>query len=48
MTPPVVPLDPLFDEAGAADMVELCRRFGRYRTYAEHEHIDTDLGSGLS
>jgi len=48
MTPPVVTLDPLFDEAGAAAMVELCRRFGRYRTYAEHERIDTDLGRGLS
>jgi hypothetical protein len=45
---PVVALEPLFDEAGAAAMVELCRRFGRYRTYAEHERIDTDLGRGLA
>jgi hypothetical protein len=45
--PPVVTLDPLFDAAGAAAMVELCTRFGRYRMYGEHEQLDTDLGRGL-
>jgi hypothetical protein len=48
MTRPVVLLDPLFEDAAGADrMVELCRRFGRYRLYAEHERIDIDLGRGL-
>src|SRR5690348_15238152 len=41
--PPVVTLDPLFDARGAADMVALCRRFGRYRMYAEHEQLDAPL-----
>jgi hypothetical protein len=48
MTRPVVLVDPLYeDPAGADRMVELCRRFGRYRLYAEHERIDIDLGRGL-
>src|SRR5205085_752256 len=46
--PPVVTLDPLFDAAGAAAMVELCERFGRYRMYGEHEQLGTDLGRGCS
>jgi len=37
---PVVVLDPLFDAAVAAAMVDLCERFGRYRMYAEHENLD--------
>jgi len=37
----------LFDE-GPDAMVELCERFGRYHTYAEHERIDTELGRGLT
>jgi hypothetical protein len=45
---PVVVLDPLFDERGAAAMVDLCERFGRYRMYIEHEQLDTDIGRGLS
>jgi hypothetical protein len=45
---PVVVLDPCFDAAGAAAMVELCERFGRYRMYAEHEQHDTDIGRGLA
>ena len=45
--PPVVSIDPLFDAAGAAAMVGLCERFGRYRMYGEHERIDTALGQGL-
>ena len=45
--PPVVTLDPLFDEAGAAAMLGMCERYGRYRMYGEHERLDTDLGRGL-
>ena len=41
-------IDELFDGRGAAAMVELCERFGRYRMYAEHEQLDTDIGRGLS
>lgn len=48
MTAPVIPLDPLFDDAGAAAMVDLCRRFGRYRMYLEHERLDTEIGHGLA
>jgi len=45
--PPVVTIDPLFDDAGAAAMRELCECFGRYRMYGEHERLETDLGRGL-
>ena len=41
-------IDPLFDRAGAASMVDLCERFGRYRMYLEHERIETDIGTGLA
>jgi hypothetical protein len=41
-------LDPCFDDATAASMVDLCERFGRYRMYAEHEQLDTDIGRGLA
>jgi hypothetical protein len=44
----VVVFDQLFDPSGAAAMVELCERFGRYRMYIEHEQLDTDIGRGLS
>ncbi len=44
----VVVLDPCFDDARAAEMVDLCERFGRYRMYAEHEQHDTDIGRGLA
>ena len=43
----IIDVDPLFDE-GPGAMIELCERFGRYRTYAEHEKIPSDVGSGLS
>ena len=43
----VVTIDPLFDDAGAAAMVDLCSRFGRYRLYAEHEKIEVEIGRGL-
>jgi hypothetical protein len=44
----VVTIDPLFDDAGAATMVELCTRFGRYRLYSEHEKIEVEIGRGLA
>jgi hypothetical protein len=43
MTRPVVVLDPLFGDERADAMVDLCERFGRYRMYAEHEQIETDV-----
>jgi hypothetical protein len=43
-----VTIDPLFEPAGAAAMVELCERFGTYRMYLEHERIETDIGTGLA
>jgi hypothetical protein len=48
MSSKVVRVDPLFDAAGAAAMVDLCERFGRYRMYAEHEQLDTPIGAGLA
>lgn len=41
-------LDPLFDPAAAAAMVDICERFGRYRMYLEHERIETNIGTGLA
>jgi hypothetical protein len=43
-----VVLDPLFDDASAHAMVDLCERFGRYRMYLEHERIETAIGAGLA
>jgi hypothetical protein len=48
VTAPVVVLDPCFDAPAAAALVDLCERFGRYRMYAEHERLDTEIGQGLS
>lgn len=48
VTAPVIALDPLFDDDGAAAMVDLCRRFGRYHMYLEHERLETDIGRGLA
>ncbi|HEY5013129.1 MAG TPA: hypothetical protein VIK61_10550 [Acidimicrobiia bacterium] len=48
MSGDVVVIDELFDDAGAAAMVELCERFGAYRMYAELEQLDSDIGRGLS
>src|SRR4051794_5711909 len=48
---PVAPviLDPLFERPDeAAAMITLCRRFGRYRAYAQHEKIELDIGPGLT
>jgi hypothetical protein len=39
-------IDPLFGDGGAG-MVDLAIGFGRYRTYAEHERIDIEVGRGL-
>src|SRR3954454_5100993 len=44
----VVVFERLFDDAGAAAMVDLCERFGRYRMYIDNEQLDTDIGRGLS
>ena len=44
--PASVLIDSLFGDGGAA-MIDLAVRFGRYRTYAEHERIETDIGRGL-
>jgi hypothetical protein len=41
-------LDPCFDAGDAAALVDLCRRFGRYRMYAELEPLDTEIGHGLA
>jgi hypothetical protein len=44
----VVVIERLFDESGAAGMVDVCERFGSYRMYAELEQLDSDIGRGLS
>jgi hypothetical protein len=44
---PTVAIDPLLGEAGAAAMVELCARFGRYGMYSQ-EHVESDIGRGLA
>lgn len=48
LSPPVTPVlvDPLFDD-GHGPMIELAERFGRYRTYGQHERIELDIGRGL-
>jgi hypothetical protein len=43
---PYVQFDELFDDAGAAAMVDLCERFGRYGMYSQ-EHVESDIGRGL-
>ncbi len=42
-----VRIDPLFTDEGAAAMVELCERFGRYGMYSQ-ENVDSPIGAGLS
>lgn len=44
----IVTIDPLFDDAGAAAMVDLCTRYGRYHLYSSHEQIEVEIGRGLS
>ncbi len=41
-----VEIDSLLGDAGAAAMVELCERFGRYGMYSQ-EHVDSPIGVGL-
>ena len=41
-----VEVDALLGEEGAAAMVELCERFGRYGMYSQ-EHVDSPIGVGL-
>src|SRR5436305_8133982 len=47
VTHTVVEFDELLGGDGAAAMVELCERFGRYGMYSQ-EHVDSDIGRGLS
>jgi hypothetical protein len=42
-----VEIERLFDDDGAAAMVELCERFGRYGMYSQ-EHVDSPIGVGLA
>jgi len=45
----IVLVDPLFDDPSDADaMIDLARRVGRYRAYAEHEQIELPVGPGLA
>ena len=49
MPAPVIAVDPLYpDRRDAEQLVELAHRFGRYRVYGEAEHVDLDVGRGLS
>jgi hypothetical protein len=41
-----VEVDSLLGDEGAAAMVELCERFGRYGMYSQ-EHVDSPIGVGL-
>jgi hypothetical protein len=41
-----VEIPALLGDAGAAGMVELCERFGRYGMYSQ-EHVDSPIGVGL-
>ena len=42
-----VEVDRLFDDAGAAAMVDLCERFGSYGMYSQ-EQVDSPIGVGLA
>ena len=43
----IVPVAPLLDDGDVESIVELCTRFGRYRTYGELEPIEIPEGPGL-
>lgn len=43
----VIEFDELLGSAGAASIVDLCERFGRYGMYSQ-EHVESDIGRGLS
>jgi hypothetical protein len=47
VTHTVVEFDELLGGEGAAAMVDLCERFGRYGMYSQ-EHVDSEIGRGLS
>jgi hypothetical protein len=47
VTHTVVEFDELLGEDGAAAIVELCERFGRYGMYSQ-EHVESEIGRGLS
>src|SRR5947207_2003590 len=47
VTHTVVEFDELLGGDGAAALVELCERFGRYGMYSQ-EHVESDIGRGLS
>ena len=43
----MVEFDELLGPDGAAAIVELCARFGRYGMYSQ-EHVESEIGKGLS
>jgi hypothetical protein len=47
VTHTVVEFDELLGGEGAAAMVDLCERFGRYGMYSQ-EHVESEIGRGLS
>jgi hypothetical protein len=47
VTSTVVEFDQLLGPVGAAAMVELCERYGRYGMYSQ-EHVESEIGRGLS
>jgi hypothetical protein len=42
----IIEVDSLLGETGAAAMLDLCERFGRYGMYSQ-EHVDSPIGVGL-
>ena len=44
----IVPVEPVLDAADADQIIGLCTRFGRYRTYGELEPIEIPEGPGLA
>jgi hypothetical protein len=44
----IVPVEPVLDPADADQIIGLCTRFGRYRTYGELEPIEIPEGPGLA
>ena len=47
VTHTVVEFDGLMGDEGAAAMVDLCERYGRYGMYSQ-EHVESEIGRGLS
>jgi hypothetical protein len=44
----IVAVEPVLDPTDEAAVRDLCTRFGRYRTYGEHEPIEIPEGPGLA